>query len=406
MLTYMQAIIDRMDNPGIAAPVTVETSIIPAARRINLVWFSGLLLSLIAGLVGILGKQWLREYLTQRLTAPRDAVRLRQFRYGGLLRWRVSDIIAMLPLLLQASLVLFIIGLLDLLWSIIEDRLIAVFASAIVGVSFVLIFTSVLLPLFFPACPYKSPLALQIQALLLLVKGTFTQGFQHIKFSDYTQSLHHGWYDADASYVMQRPEQSLASLEHSALIWAYRAVVSDSFQDTLAPCVYELPSKMRVQFVQALLCQHAGLLPTDLMRRVRDGPQGANAALHRGLLRAGHNANARMLALLLDILPDAVPISHKSTTELTRSDLLNIIHPLLHAFVWTGKQQYSTRSILIRRVYDSLLDLLGYQGQPSDVVTGIFGILLSFDNLFWKLVTLEGVFFAFPKGGQPVDRYP
>lgn len=406
MLTYMQAIIDRMDNPGVAAPVNVETSILPAARRINLVWFSGLILSLIAGLVGILSKQWLREYLTQRLTAPRDAVRLRQFRYGGLLRWRVSDIIAMLPLLLQTSLVLFIIGLLDLLWSIIQDRLIAIFASAIVGISFVLIFTSVLLPLFFPACPYKSPLALQIRALVLLVKETLTRGFRSIKVSDYTQSLHHGWYDADASYVTQRPEYSLASLEHSALIWAYRAVVSDSFQDTLAPCVHELPSKMRVQFVQALLCQHAGLSPTDLMRHVRDGPQGANAALHRGLLRAGHNANARLLTLLLDVLPDAVPINHKPMTELTRSDLLNIIHPLLHAFVWTGKQQYSTRSTLIRRVYDSLLDLLGYQGQPSDVVTGIFGILLSFDNLFWKLITLEGMFTTIPKEVALLTDYP
>jgi hypothetical protein len=391
MVFYMQAIAARLDGPSdLPPPVLPPFKAEPAYVRVNVVWFGGLVLSLVAGLVGILGKQWLREYVSQRLAAPRDAVRLRQFRYAGLVRWRVSDIFAMLPLLLQAALVLFIIGLLDLLWAIVQNTVVAAVASALVGVSFVAVGISVLLPLFYPECPYKSPLALQIRSLSSLIQVVLTRGPFSPSIGRYTGSLTHGWYDADTSHLISKPEESIAGLEHSALTWAHHTILSDAFQDSLAPCIHELPPHLRVHFVHALLCQCAGLSQDDLVAKVREGPRGANTALHRGMLRAGHSANARLLGLLLDVLPDASRFQGKRATTLTQADLLITIHPLLNAFVWTGKQRYSTRDATTRRVYEVLLDILGYEGQAGENVEAVFGLLLSFDHLFWKHVTHAG----------------
>jgi hypothetical protein len=399
MLLYMQAIVDRMDNPttnfsSTSSPIVPAFKAPPEAIRINLVWFAGLVLTLTSALVGILGKQWLREYLSQRHAAPRDAVRLRQFRYAGLVHWRVADIIAMLPLLLQAALIFFIVGLLDLMWSIADNTLVAAFSTSIVGIGSVLVITSVLLPLFFPDCPFKSPLALQIRQLYYLISDLLHRGPFKFALKTHTRPLHHGWYDTDVTYLLTRPEAATSAIEHSALTWAHQAIVSDKFQVALAPCVYELPPALRVQFVHATLAQHAGLPAPELARRLREGPQEAHAALHRGLLRAGHKSTARLLGLLLDVLPDAVPRDQdkrSKTLGLGRLELLHVIHPLLNAFVWTGKQQYSTRDAVTRRVYEALLSLLGYQGQSRETMGAVFGLLLTFSHLFWKFITPDDV---------------
>jgi hypothetical protein len=388
MVFYMQTILTRLDAPSLATPLPTIPPFQPGAApvRVNLVWFAGLVLSLIAGLVGILGKQWLREYTSHQLTAPRDAVHLRQFRYVGLVRWRVGDIIAMLPLLLQASLVLFIIGLLDLLWTVVGNTFVAAFSSAIVALSFIMIITSVILPLLFPECPFKSPLALQIRAAMLILKETVTRGPFSGSHSHYTGSLSHGWHDVDTTHLQAQDEAGLALLEHSALAWGHRTVLADTFQEALTPCVNDLPPHLRVDLVHTLLAHVARAPPDKLRAQLRVGPQGALTALHPGLLRAGHGAIARLLALVLDVLPDA----SYADAALTRADLLVAVHPLLNAFVWTGKQQYSTRDVATRRVYDVVIDVLGYEGQTAATLQAAFGLLMTFDQLFWKHVTYEG----------------
>jgi hypothetical protein len=148
-------------------PRTTEPSqfnISSSSLRVNTYWLISLVLSLSSALLGILAKQWLREYLNWGLTSPRDSVRMRQFRYEGLVSWRVSDIVATLPLLLQMSLVLFLVGLIDLLWSI--NVVIASCITVIVSLTLLVAFISVILPFFSASCPYKSPLALHVYRLL------------------------------------------------------------------------------------------------------------------------------------------------------------------------------------------------------------------------------------------------
>ena len=99
--------------PSLAIP---EFTVTQAQVRINIVWFLSLTVSLTTVLVGILCLQWLREFQRDAALPHKDAVALRQMRYEGLIQWHVPGILSILPLLLQLSLVLFFIGLLDLLW--------------------------------------------------------------------------------------------------------------------------------------------------------------------------------------------------------------------------------------------------------------------------------------------------
>ncbi|KAL1714398.1 hypothetical protein EV715DRAFT_295204 [Schizophyllum commune] len=85
---------------------------------INGLWFSSLTLSLSSALIGIVSKQWLREYLRDAGRSHKTNLAVRQVKYQGLTRWCVHSIITSIPLLLQAALFLFLAGVVYLLWHI------------------------------------------------------------------------------------------------------------------------------------------------------------------------------------------------------------------------------------------------------------------------------------------------
>ncbi|KAJ3507208.1 hypothetical protein NMY22_g16999 [Coprinellus aureogranulatus] len=112
--------------------------------RVNIFWFTSLTLSLTAVLVGILCKQWLREYQRYEGLSPKEAFPVRQMRYEGLLKWHVPKILSFLPLLLQSALLIFFAGLLDLLWSL--HPLLASIISTLVGLVMILLASTTILP--------------------------------------------------------------------------------------------------------------------------------------------------------------------------------------------------------------------------------------------------------------------
>ena len=138
------------------------------AVRLNTLWFSSLVCSLLSASLGLLVKQWLREYLAGSSNISRESIRIRQYRYDGMRRWRVPEIILCLPILLQAALLLFFIGLLDLLWTL--HPIVAGVVTTIVAVSMLFAITTSLLPPFYPDCPYKSPQSWLICAFTQWVK--------------------------------------------------------------------------------------------------------------------------------------------------------------------------------------------------------------------------------------------
>ncbi|KAI0773248.1 hypothetical protein BD413DRAFT_540348 [Trametes elegans] len=155
-----------------------DTLLIPASDlhvdarsvRINTLWFSSLVLSLVSASIGILTKQWLREYTRNAASSPRENARIRQLRQEGLTRWKIPLTIALLPFLLQVAMALFFAGLLDLLWSL--HRSVASVITVLVAASLSFLIFTTLMPTFSDDCPYKSPQALGAYLVM--------QGLAHI----------------------------------------------------------------------------------------------------------------------------------------------------------------------------------------------------------------------------------
>lgn len=135
----------------------------------------------------------MREYLAGTARSPREDARIRQFRNENFVQWYIPEIIAFLPVLLQIALVLFFVGLLDLLW-----QLHAVVAGVVTGlVSIALLFLAVttIMPAFRSDCPHKSPQAMG----LIRVKNVFIRGLSWVAQKLYTYL---GWNTRAGPFLM------------------------------------------------------------------------------------------------------------------------------------------------------------------------------------------------------------
>lgn len=141
----------------------------PTDICINVLWFASLIFSLITASFGILVKQWLRGYLAVENPAPLARLRVRHYRWPGVIQWKVFEIAAVLPLLQQLSLALFFIGLCYFTSSVHES---VGHASLPLVAGWAFCFTTVtILPVFFPRCPYKTTL---LKSLFQTVHTTLT----------------------------------------------------------------------------------------------------------------------------------------------------------------------------------------------------------------------------------------
>ncbi|KAJ8508757.1 hypothetical protein ONZ45_g8997 [Pleurotus djamor] len=147
-----------------------------AAVWVNALWFTSLVGSLAVASVGMLVKQWLDAYSANLPASPRLRARVRQYRYDILRVWYTHHIINYLPFALSLCLILFLLGLVILLF----DNCIPI------GLASLLLFLltvgfhafSILLPAL-TNCPWKtavSPLFYHYLAPLRLLPA----GFPHI----------------------------------------------------------------------------------------------------------------------------------------------------------------------------------------------------------------------------------
>ncbi|PBK78433.1 hypothetical protein ARMSODRAFT_1011012 [Armillaria solidipes] len=123
---------------------------------VNGLWFTSLALSLTTALVSVLVKQWLHHYMALPSGTPREQSLLRQFRYGGLQKWRVLVIIGLLPVLMHTALAIFFVGLVIFLGPL-QDA-IAWVVGVITVIAYIAYLMAHILPLFFPQCPYRTSL--------------------------------------------------------------------------------------------------------------------------------------------------------------------------------------------------------------------------------------------------------
>ncbi|KAJ3478097.1 hypothetical protein NLI96_g9999 [Meripilus lineatus] len=143
-------------NSTYILPPSIPFSPPTSAVAISVLWSMSLVLSLITASLGMLVKQWLREYHSKANVSPEQCCQIRMFRAPGLRKYKVAEIADFLPILLQIALILFFVGLIlsyrsiHTTIAIVVGILIAIWLSFVVGTT--------LLPIFSPSCPYKTPL--------------------------------------------------------------------------------------------------------------------------------------------------------------------------------------------------------------------------------------------------------
>ncbi|KAJ8083526.1 hypothetical protein PM082_009400 [Marasmius tenuissimus] len=133
-VVLLTMIFGKLNGTSVVTPNDPKLSLGPSrsAIRINTMWFLSLIITLVDALFALLCKQWLREHSRHTHTrTPAEALALRWLRMQSLEKWRVPAILALLPMLLELAVFLFIAGVLDLLWH--RNSAIFGIATGIVG---------------------------------------------------------------------------------------------------------------------------------------------------------------------------------------------------------------------------------------------------------------------------------
>ncbi|CCL98809.1 uncharacterized protein FIBRA_00814 [Fibroporia radiculosa] len=127
------------------------------AIAVNGLWFAALVFSLGAASLAISVNQWLNHHRTRPLSMSRESAEIWYLRHRSLDRWKVPLIISVLPVLLQVSLALFLVGLVIQLWSL--NACISTVVCGLVSLLLLGTIGTAFIPALVPDCAYKSPQA-------------------------------------------------------------------------------------------------------------------------------------------------------------------------------------------------------------------------------------------------------
>lgn len=242
------------------------------ALRVNILWFASLIFSLSTASIGILVKQWLRAYITYQTSSAQGRMRVRHFRRQGLETWKVYEIAAVLPFLIQLALGLFFVGLCYFTAEVHPD-LGHTTLPLVAGWAF-FIFVVTILPLVSSHCPYKP--------------ASFEGLFSVIRRRLFSMISRFNFHDRLASWAVKRTptcaEQDRPYDESDAVKYANKDVdiliSADALQsddELLGTAILEALKQSQLdikQVVTFILGSLQSRLPADTQLRVEDEPTG------------------------------------------------------------------------------------------------------------------------------------
>jgi len=126
---------------------------------VNALFYASLGVMILAAFIAMLIKSWVREFDRglRAMSLPEQRAKTREFRYLGMERWKLPEMVAILPLLIQLSLLLFSIGLVIFLFHIDKPSFGITMVIFGVGVLYYAITTSI--SVFVASSPFHSPLS-------------------------------------------------------------------------------------------------------------------------------------------------------------------------------------------------------------------------------------------------------
>ncbi|KAH8825246.1 hypothetical protein DL96DRAFT_172843 [Flagelloscypha sp. PMI_526] len=141
---------------------------------VNGLFFTSLALSLATALLSVLSKQWIQAYTALTSGTAMDRALIRHFRFEGVLKWKLTEFIGSLPLLLHTSLALFLAGLALFVYNLHSSLSWTV--SVIAALSFLFYLGSLFLPVLWIDCPFKVPLLYRPMAWIIFA-------FQYLRYT-------------------------------------------------------------------------------------------------------------------------------------------------------------------------------------------------------------------------------
>lgn len=232
------------------SPFAIEHEPTPSNIVVNMFWFLSLIFTLTTASLGVFVKQWLRYYLDWSCSSSVERIRVRHFRYEGLMRWRVFEIAAFLPLLLQMSLLLFLLGLTVFLqpinitvgWVVTIAVLLWITALAFVLVS----------PFLSAHCPYHISILWQAAGSFRGVMARVRHG-KHWAIRRGYQAPYYR-FPGDERGIRREPELGI-----DAVISADASLLDNAvLQGTLLPCARTFSMHGTVKFARNLVSHRLG----------------------------------------------------------------------------------------------------------------------------------------------------
>ena len=224
---------------------------------INTLWFSSLVCSLVAALLCILAKQWIREYMRSIPTSLREDISLRQFRYDGLKNWGVKGVITFLPILLEAALALFLVGLIGLLW--ILHAVMAAVVSALVVTALLFYLVTLTLPTFSAVdCAFRTPTSWTLRRLR-------RWGMWHR--TTYAVDSHRSWQDLDMDAASRTHKPT------TGLLWLAKVSQNRQIFSAVADCVISDSGTdlfTDLEFLEGVMAHTAGCSIEVLHNTIKD----------------------------------------------------------------------------------------------------------------------------------------
>ena len=199
---------------------------------VNILLFASLALILVAAFVSILVKGWIREFdrgLKVILDMKQRAI-VREYRAQGFERYKLSQIIALLPLLIYSSLLLFSGGLVTFLFFI--HRPSAIVMILILGVGVLFYVFTLVTSILDPSAPFPSPISRYFASIFQRIWGSLPRHRWYISWVllSHRHNLPQGISAAIATCFLWKPctEDNLDLLDDTG------PLQDDEYHDTLS----------------------------------------------------------------------------------------------------------------------------------------------------------------------------
>ncbi|KAG8914705.1 hypothetical protein FRC02_004877 [Tulasnella sp. 418] len=301
----------------------------PSSVHITSIFFCSLSLSLSAAFGAVTAKQWLTEYTNVgAMTALHKQGRKRQEKYKGLKSWHLRLVIAALPMLLQFSLLLFLIGVVDFLWE--WDRRVAALQLALSCAGLTVYCVTIVIGIRDPSSPFQTPVSRYVPRYYSRMSRSLGSAFKDLRTGATTKRLLRLTYQAlrwiQGSLRAVDPDHSSEPLLATTAIAPYRKTEHskwDSELITAAEAVVWLLEQAEHPDVTITALDAVRRLPPSLalyLIREREGLLERLIVFHNSLIPLASSTDTQ--AEWLKAWPDTAVVSALAWHHMLWADFL------------------------------------------------------------------------------------